>query len=359
MAGKLRHYWRLADSIIGLVPNEQSLQIGEFELIERLQSVLRQNAGEVAPDTAGVLLGIGDDAAVLSAGPGPYLFTTDTMVDGVHFRSGEIPWFELGWKSIVSNQSDIAAMGGSPLHALVSLGVPAQHEPEQFEEMYRGMRAACEEFGGVIAGGDVVASPVLFVTVALTGSATLDEDGEPLIMRRDTAAPGDLVAVTGTLGGPAGGLRVLREGRSGAAAEALTRMHFLPRARVQAGQELVSFGIITAIDISDGLAGDLKKICLASDVGAVIDAQSVPMPVELTDEFGDEALQMALAGGEDYELLITAPFDVADRVLARMGRGVKHIGRIVDAPDSGPHVTVRDRLGNPVEVTGQSWDHLL
>ena len=81
--------------------------------------------------------------------------------------------------------------------------------------------------------------------------------------------------------------------------------------------------------------------------------------VELTDEFGDDALQMALAGGEDYELLITAPFDVADRVLARMDRGVKHIGRIVEAPDAGPHVTVRDRQGNPVEVTGQSWDHLL
>ena len=125
------------------------------------------------------------------------LLTSDAMVDGVHFRSGQIDWSDLGWKAVVSNQSDIAAMGGTPEHALVTLGVTGDVSTAQIEAVYRGMAAATNEFGGEIVGGDTVRSPVFFLSVALAGSAGVRVTGEPALLRRDAARVGDLVAVTG------------------------------------------------------------------------------------------------------------------------------------------------------------------
>ena len=166
---------------------------GEFDLIARLQSLLseaRQNAPGQGP-----LIGIGDDCAVVLRGGSVGLLTSDAMVDGVHFRSGQIDWYDLGWKAIVSNQSDIAAMGGAPEHALVTLGVTAEVSTSQVEAVYRGMAAATNEFGGQIVGGDTVSSAVFFISVALFGSAGVRESGEPALLRRDAAIAGDLVAV--------------------------------------------------------------------------------------------------------------------------------------------------------------------
>ena len=325
---------------------------GEFELIARLHAVL----GDVEHDDT--VIGIGDDAAAVRLEPGVHVMTTDTMVDGVHFRRGQAKWEDVGWKSAVSNLSDIAAMGAKPLHALVTLGIPKDVSAEEIEDMYRGMKAALDEFGGAVVGGDVVSSPVFFVTVALTG-VMAPVDGiafDPLT--RDSAQPGDLIGVTGSLGGAIAGLRALDEGREGDAAEALKRMHFRPRPRIVEAAALIEGGVRCAMDVSDGLLGDLGKICEASEVGAVIDASSVPVSPELRELFGDEATEMAIAGGEDYELLFTAPFDVMDRLLARHRKTFTYIGRVIEEPDEGPRVRVNDANGDPLQMKLSSWDHL-
>lgn len=329
---------------------------GEFELIASLKRVI----DEMAPPPD-VLIGIGDDAAAVEAEADQVtVMTTDTMVDGVHFRRGEANWEDVGWKSAVSNISDIAAMGAVPKHALITIGVPPGVSAGDMEKMYAGVIGAFGEFGGAIVGGDVVASPVFFVTVALTGQSRHVADA-PALLRRDAALPGDLIGVTGVLGGAAGGLRALDEGLTGADAELLKRMHYHPTPRVAEAAMLIETGVVCAMDISDGLAGDLEKICSASDVDAVITVDSVPVPPEMKSVFGDDATAMALSGGEDYELLFTAPFDVMDRLLAKHRGVFTHIGRIVspsDGSDGEERVVLQRSDGSPFKLDRKGWDHL-
>lgn len=325
---------------------------GEFELIAALKKLI--DGAAPVPD---LVVGIGDDAAAISFESGVQVMTTDTMVDGVHFLRGKAEWYDVGWKSAVSNLSDIAAMGAVPLHALVTLGVPDDVSVNEMEQMYKGLIAAFAEFDGRIVGGDVVSSPVFFVTVALTGRAR-EIDGTPVVLQRDAAQPGDLIGVTGKLGGPAGGLRAIIEGLEGVEAQELKRLHYRAVPRIKEAAALVDSNVQCAMDVSDGLMADLEKICVASEVGAVINANDVPVPGELPTLFGEDALQMALSGGEDYELLFTAPFDLMDRLLARHRGMITHIGRIVDEPDEGERVVALDSHGNPVKLSRRGWDHL-
>ncbi|MDA1298401.1 MAG: thiamine-phosphate kinase [Chloroflexi bacterium] len=334
-------------------PGDSAGSAGEFELIAALKRVIDE-----ATPAPHMLIGIGDDAAVVeNAAGGATVMTTDTMVDGVHFRRGEADWGDVGWKSAVSNLSDIAAMGATPLHALVTIGVPADVSTGDMEQMYRGLAAAFTEFGGGIVGGDVVSSPVFFVTVALTGQVRM-QDGVPALLRRDAAQPGELIGVTGTLGGAAGGLQALAKNLSTPGADALKRMHYRPTPRLAEAAILVEAGVLCAMDVSDGLAGDLEKICSASEVGAVINVGSVPAPPELRAEFGDDATAMALSGGEDYELVFTAPFDVMDRLLARHRKLFTHIGRVVSEPDRGESVLLQAADGSEFSLERRGWDHL-
>ncbi len=330
----------------------QSGRLGEFELIGAVKRVI-----DGAPSSEDVVVSIGDDAAAVEFESGVQVMTTDTMVDGVHFVNGKADWADVGWKSAVSNLSDIAAMGATPLHALVTLGVPPDISVENMEEMYGGMTAAFRELGGVIVGGDVVSSPVFFVTVALTGRAA-EIDGEAVLLRRDSAQPGDLVGVTGPLGGSHGGLRAVLDGLTGPGADALKRIHYRPVPRLKEAKELVENGVACAMDVSDGLVADLGKICAASEVGAVINAADVPVPPELSEIFGDDATEMALTGGEDYELVFTVPFDLMDRLLARHRGIVTHIGRIVEESDEGERVTVLNADGSVKKLARRGWDHL-
>jgi thiamine-monophosphate kinase len=332
--------------------SKQPAAIGEFELIAALERVLDEYA--LPPD---MLIGIGDDAAAVRTVDGAQVLTTDTMVDGVHFRRGEADWGDVGWKSAVSNLSDIAAMGATPLHALVTLGVPADVTADEMEKMYRGMAAAFSEFGGGIVGGDIVSSPVFFVTVALTGQATVI-DGKPALLRRDQARPGDLIGVTGRLGGSAGGFKALNEHASSQDAEKLKRYHFRPVPRIEQGKRLVEAGLSCAMDVSDGLVADLEKLCAASEVGAVLDTASIPLPPELKALYPEDALNLALTGGEDYELLFTAPFDTMDRLLARHRGQFTYIGRVVEEPDAGDRVSVLNTDGTPLKLARKGWDHL-
>ena len=346
---------RIIDGMLGN-PTDAPAKTGEFDLIRRLNN--RLTAESNADPKQGPFIGIGDDCAVVLRGAAAELLTADAMVDGVHFKSGQIDWFDLGWKAMVSNQSDIAAMGGTPEHALVTLGVTEGLSASDIEAVYRGMAAAMKEFGGKVVGGDTVRSGVLFISVTLVGSAGVGETGEPALLRRDRAKVGDIIAVTGPVGGSAGGLRALSEDRNSRDAEYLKNMHFRPRARVDVGRPLVDSGFECGIDVSDGLLSDISRICESSGVGAEIEAHRVPVPDELKREYPDDWLDLALGGGEDYELIVVAPEHVFLR-LDESGTCKLHvIGRISDRPPAlQPAVRASGVDGSAIPVAHLGWDH--
>jgi thiamine-monophosphate kinase len=222
---------------------------------------------------------IGDDAAVLRPPSGRLLLTVDPMVEGVHFRADLQSAADVGWKALVRNLSDIAAMGGRPGHAVVSLVLP----PDcgwSIEELYDGLREASDAFDCPVVGGDVAGGPAFVITVAVTGSADA-----PVL--RSGAAAGDTLFVTGPLGAGAAGLRL-------GGSERLRR----PVPRLAEGQAAAAGGASAMLDLSDGLALDLRRLADASGVGVVVDA--VPVADDAT---WDEAV----TGGDDYELLFAAP----------------------------------------------------
>ena len=233
-------------------------------MIERLRRALPEARDER------VVVGIGDDAAVWRVGGGFTIATTDTMVDGVHFRRESAEARDVGWKALATNISDIAAMGGVPSFALVTLCLPWSVEPQWLDELYAGLRACAETYGVTVAGGDIVASPVLAITIALSGEpSAFADDGSPLLLRRDAARPGDAIAVTGALGGSAGGLRVAASRRGNRAIAKRSSSATCARMpQLDAGQAAVHAGVRCGIDVSDGLVQDLGHICAASGCGA-------------------------------------------------------------------------------------------
>ena len=236
--------------------------MGEFGLIERLAKAVQASR----PDS--LIVGIGDDAAAWSAKGGAdsiVLATTDTLVEGVHFSPDSAPWPDVGWKALAVNVSDIAAMGGEPLFALVTLALPADTPVQAVDELYAGMRECAAEYGVTVAGGDIVQAPQVAITVALIGQAQISDD-RPLLLRRDGARPGDLIAVTGTLGDSAAGLRRLREGAT--AGDPLVRAHLRPRPPLALAHEAARIGISCGIDVSDGLLQDIGHVCEMSGLGA-------------------------------------------------------------------------------------------
>jgi|AP95_1055475.scaffolds.fasta_scaffold11475_4 thiamine-monophosphate kinase len=334
--------------------------LGEFGLIDRLAEF---GMAENLANAESVLTGIGDDAAVVSTPSGEMLLTTDAIVDGVHFRSVDERWYDIGWKCAVSNLSDIAAMGGVPDHALVTLGVPKGASAETFTDFYSGMNEAFAEFGGRIVGGDVVSSPTMFVNLALTGhpSQTGGQGGVSSWLRRDAARAGDLVCVTGPLGGSAGGLEVLLSGDTNPSGKALVDRHFRPTPRIQTGILLVESGVLCAMDISDGLVGDLEKLARASKVEINIEMADVPMPTELIFMFGTSAIDLALGGGEDYELVFTAPENIVEslrRSPSPKMPGIHVIGRVAEDGVPGGGVNVLDAEGAIYDPVRKGWDHL-
>ena len=331
-------------------------ELGEFGLIELLAKMMAQEAPNTVQVREGqgfrLLLGIGDDtAAWQNLSSSTELLTTDTMVHGVHFALDRVTWEELGWKVMAVNYSDIAAMGGTPLYSIVTLGLPEDTVVEDVTEMYRGMLEVCREYGGAVVGGDVVGSPVLFITVALTGFSP----GPPLT--RSSACPRDLVAVTGYLGSSGGGLRTLLQGLNIEAgiAQYLKEAHNRPTPCIVQGQALRNRGVKAAIDVSDGLVDDLSKICRASGVGAVIDVSKVPVHPMLKKAFPKDYLSLALTGGEDYELLFTAPEKVMAQICPDLQGPVTVIGEIV--PGEAAEVRVLDEKGQVVSVDKGGWDH--
>ncbi|HZP56493.1 MAG TPA: thiamine-phosphate kinase [Dehalococcoidia bacterium] len=324
--------------------------LGEFGLIARLREAL------AGPTDARLVLGIGDDAAAWRTDAGCALATTDTLVAGVHFLPDVVRWRDVGWKALAVNLSDIAAMGGVPSFALVTLCLPPETATAAVDELYAGLRACAVAYGVTVAGGDVVSAPCFSITVALWGEAQM-AGGEPRVLRRDAARAGDAIAVTGALGGSAGGLRALREGRAqDPALSPLVERHVRPAPRVESGAAAALAGVRCAIDVSDGLLQDLGHVCAASGLGADLDAAALPIDPALESAYPEDALASATTGGEDYELLLIAPEAVLDAVRARTRTPLHVIGRMVER--AGHDVRLLDARGRDIAPRTRGWDHL-
>ncbi len=322
--------------------------VGEFALIERLSRQV--DAARLAPSASAgfrLRLGIGDDAAAWQAPKGVVVQTTDTMVEGVHFTQATTPWNDVGWKVFVANLSDIASMGAVPLCAIVTLGLPPSLELASVDALYAGMLEACAEYETLLVGGDVVNAEQAFVTVALTGTCA----GEPLT--RSAARPGDTLAVTGPLGASAAGLRLLQEGN--AASVPLVEAHRRPRPQIEAGQRILLAGGRCAMDVSDGLAADLGKLGRASGVGVRVQAERVPVAPALTALDVPDALEMALSGGEDYQLVFAASRQTVEHVIEEVREAVV-IGEVTAGEPGG--VELVDARGGSAQITSAGWEHL-
>jgi thiamine-monophosphate kinase len=331
--------------------------LGEFALIDRLARLLRDgDVDPLRPPEAGDIA-IGDDAATWTPTPGwTELLTTDALVEDVHFKLTTTGWPDLGWKALAVNVSDVAAMGGHPRRAFVTIGVPTSTRVADLEALYGGLRELAAEFGVEIVGGDTVSAPLTMLSVSVVG----EFDGPGL--RRAAGRPGDLVAVTGALGGSAGGLELLEGGLTEPATGAerdLVERHLRPWPRVREGLILARRGVRCGMDLSDGLRGDAGKLAYASAVGITLSLADVPVDPALAERFGERARGMALGGGEDYELLIAAPRELlleAKREVAEAGLApLTVVGRLTD--DAPGRVRIVDANGAEITSASRSWDH--
>lgn len=331
------------------------MELNEDELIATIRTLL---SGE----QPGVVLGIGDDAAVVEAGTGEQVLTTDMLIEGVHFELDAISARDLGAKAIVVNVSDVAAMGASPRYALVSIGLTPAVQAAWVVELYAGMRQACDEYALALVGGDTNRSDRVVVSVTVVGEVLPGH-----AMTRAGAQPGDVIVVTGSLGAAAGGLALSRLPATRAAralSEPWARELLLalsrPVARVGEGQTLAQAGATAMMDLSDGLAKDLARMCAESGVGARVELANIPVSEALrlgAPLLGVEALELAIGGGEDYELLAT--LDLTDLPRARtelderFGVTLTDVGFIVEG--AGMVAVDADGRSSPLEPKG--WDH--
>ena len=320
---------------------------GEFELIGWIKEQFEVPEG---------ILGIGDDCAVIPQRDGlETLVTTDMLVDGIHFLMEDIDPYSLGWKSAAVNLSDIAGMGGKPVGTFLSTALPKSIPDGFTEEFIRGYKDISDRFNCPLLGGDTTAAKDrLCISVTVLGSC-----GAGQSLKRSGARPGDLVCVTGTLGDSAAGLKLVLERQSNGCGsheasdteKILVDRHYRPVPRVAEGQKLAATtGIGACMDISDGIGSDLRHILEASGVTARVDVRSLPLSAELRDlcaRRGWDAAELALDGGEDYELLFTCrpgtPVSIPHTV----------IGEIIAAPDgSDPAVPVIIWEGTDRDFTG-------
>ena len=328
--------------------------MNEFELIAQI----RQLADGGAAD--GLIMGIGDDCAVVEKGGGMvWLLTVDTLIESVHFRRDWHPPELLGRKAVAVNVSDIAAMGGRPLFALLSLGLPADFDPAWAKRFMQGLTAACREQGCLLIGGDTVCSPErVSLTVTLIGEMRKEQ-----VLRRDAAQPGDTIWVSGPLGWSAAGLALLQAGKTLADAEwrQLILAHLDPQPCVELGRFLAASGLVHAMmDMSDGLATDLAQICTASKVGAAVEAELLPGGGELAaaaELLKADPLRWMLSGGEDYELLFTTASENSGRLCqqaAAQGWTIYPAGRII----AGQGLRLVRSCGRIEEhISFQGFDH--
>ncbi len=327
-------------------------ELGEFGLIRLLADIIDKSKNPTDASWRRLLIGIGDDAAAWKSDGSVQLATTDSLIQDVHFDLSIVTWEELGWKSIAVNLSDIAAMGGIPQYALVSLALPGTTETDCVSSLYHGMMEANNKFGVAVSGGNISAADKTMISITILGTLK-----GKTTLTRSAAKAGEQVALTGYTGLSAAGLNMLKHNLK--FDDTTTRLfreaHLKPVPRVKEGQLLLHCGVRAAIDISDGLLADLTHICEASRVSARIRQDLVPIHDALRAHFKDDCRQLALAGGEDYELLFTAPSRIIEKVRKSLSCPVTVIGEIADTMPG--QVTVVDAEGNSISPQQGGWDH--
>ncbi len=333
--------------------------LGEFGLIDRLTS-------DIKLKNKSTVKGIGDDAAVLKPGQKKYtLISKDLLLEGVHFDLMYVPLKHLGYKSAIVNFSDIAAMNGKPTQLVAGIGVGARYSVEAIEELYSGLKAACEVYGVDFVGGDTTSSSTgLVISITVVGEVEKDN-----IVYRNGAKPNDLICVSGDLGAAYMGLLILQREKKAFKANPdiqpdlsqhsyILERQLKPEARTKIADLLAENDIkpTAMIDISDGLASDIKHICKASNTGCVISEEKIPIDestYELAKEFNIVPTVAALNGGEDYELLFTISQDDYEKI--KNLEEITVIGYMTDASEGERLVTVDN---NHIELKAQGWDAL-
>jgi len=303
------------------------------------------------PPGGGVRVGIGDDAAVLRGERRDWVVTTDWLIEGVHFQRATHPARAVGWKALARSLSDLAAMGAQPRYALVALAVPPTTPARWVDEFFGGVAALARRHGVRVVGGDLSSAPQVTVDLQAIGEV---RSGRALLRRG--ARPGDVIYASGTLGLSHLGLWALRRGRAREFRRAV-RFHLYPRPQVRLAAALARHGATAMIDVSDGLSTDLSHICEASGVGARLEADRIPL-VRLTPaeekRLGVTARELALNGGEDYELLFTLPKRKAQRLPRRLaGARLTRIGEITRRRG----LRVVDARGRERPLPVRGWDH--
>ena len=331
-------------------------ELGEFGLIDLLSEVVHSSRNSKAASWKQLIIGIGDDAAVWHSDTSVQMATVDSFIQNVHFTPESISWYEMGWKALAVNLSDIAAMGGLPRYALVSLALPGTTDVEDATDLYKGMVDLAKQFDVAIIGGDIDCTPLIAITITVLGNAS-NANGQQLV--RSSAKPGDKIAVTGYLGTAAAGLAMLTKRlQFDSETEACLRQAFRqPCPRIAEGQLLIKQGIKTAIDISDGLISDLRQICKASHVSARVEIEKVPIQPAVTANFSDRAFQLALSGGEDYELLFTGSAEVIGKAIEAVSCPVTVVGDIT--ADNPGEINLIDKQGNPYHLDKTGWEHFI
>lgn len=333
-------------------------QLGEFGLIDRLTK-------DLPIVNASTVCGVGDDCAVLRNRDTDILVTTDLLLEGVHFDLTYVPLKHLGYKSAVVNFSDVYAMNGTPKQITVSLGISSRFTVEHMEELYSGIRLACEIYGVDLVGGDTTSSRQgLVISITCIGEAESDK-----VVSRSGAKDTDLICVSGDLGAAYMGLQLLEREKVASAGqkdfipnfsgkEYLVERQLKPEARKDIVRELAEAGIVPTamMDISDGLSSELMHICKAGDVGCRVFEERIPIDYQtavMAEELGMNVVTAALNGGEDYELLFTVPLHFHEKV--KDLPGVKVIGHITK-PSLGCAMVTRD--GGEIPLQAQGWNPL-
>jgi thiamine-monophosphate kinase len=308
--------------------------LNEFEVLRRISALL-------PPAPPEVLVPLGDDCAVLEIGGSTWVAASDMLVSGHHFKDWATPE-DVGYKAVAVNASDVASMGGTPRFVLASAGAP---DPETALRCSRGILEACERFGIYPLGGDTTRADALTVDVAILGELAT----RPVL--RSGASPGDLLAVTGELGASAAGLLALERGMTGP--ERLVRRCLRPEPRLGAGRVAAGLGATAMLDLSDGLASDVRHLCDRSGVGCMVDLDLLPIKDdtrELARSLERDPEILAATGGEDYELLVCGPAPVLDALAKNVEVPVTLIGQITQSD------IVFTRKSEPVEDLS-GWNH--
>ena len=333
---------------------------------------LREKATEISELTEGLeiknrttLRGVGDDCAVLGYKDSEVLVSTDLLVEGIHFDLTYVPLKHLGYKSAVVNFSDIYAMNGRPQQIVVSLAISKRFTVEHIEELYAGLRLACDLYGVDLVGGDTTTSRSgLVISITVIGSGEKDR-----IVYRDGARDTDLICVTGDLGSAYMGLQLLEREKVASAGRAdfqpdfggkeyLIERQLKPEARRDVIEALAKAGIVPTamMDISDGLSSELLHICKASHTGCRVYEDRIPIDYQtavMAEELNMNLVTAAMNGGEDYELLFTVPLHAHEEIKKIQGVRVRgHITR----PELGCAMVTRD--GNEMEIRAQGWNPL-